>query len=91
MGTALFSLGKLLITPGAMKACAAFTMPPLTLFVRHATGDWSGMSADDQAANRAAITDGSRIFSAYQVGEERFFVITEADRRSTTILLANEY
>lgn len=91
MERTLFPLGKLFITPGAMAACATFPMPPLVLLVRHASGDWAEMSADDQEANRKATTDGSRIFSAYQYGEHRFFVITEADRSSTTILLAHEY
>lgn len=91
MGTRLFRTGQLFSTPGALKACASFPMPPDVLLVRHVTGDWSDMSKDDQAANRAAIEEGSRIFSAYQYGEHRFFVITEADRSSTTILLAHEY
>lgn len=91
MTKALFRLGKFYITPGALAACDAFPMPPPLLITRHATGDWSEMSEEDQQANRQAIEDGSRILSAYQVGARRFFVITEADRSSTTILLAEEY
>ena len=91
MARALFSVGRTLITPGALEACMAFPMPPELLFVRHVSGDWQDMDRDDQAANRRAIDEGSRVFSAYQVGEYRFFVITEADRSATTILLAEEY
>ncbi len=91
MPRALFPLGQTFITPGALEVCHSFPMPPDVLFVRHVSGDWSEMSQDDQRANLAAITDGSRIFSAYQVGDQRFFVITEADRSVTTILLAEEY
>lgn len=91
MATALFPLGELFITPGAAKACAELPMPPLVLLVRHAEGDWDDMSSEDRMANRRAITQGSRIFSAYQIDEHRFFVITEADRARTTILLAHEY
>jgi hypothetical protein len=87
---ALFPIGALYITPGALRACQSFPMPPDLLIVRHVTGDWGDMSRDDQAANRRAIDDGSRIFGAFQYGEYRFFVITEADRGSTTILLAGE-
>lgn len=65
-------------------------MSPLELLVRHGTGDWSEMSAMDQASNTNAVQDGSRILSAFQVNDERFFVITEADRSSTTVLLARE-
>jgi hypothetical protein len=89
--TALFPIGKVYITPGALAACASFPMPPDVLIVRHVGGDWQEMSKDDQVANKNAITDGSRILSAYQVGDDRFYVITEADRASTTILLAAEY
>ena len=56
-----------------------------------ATGDWSDMSSEDRSANRRAIRDGTRIFTSAQVGEYRFFIITEADRSATTILLAEEY
>lgn len=91
MTKALFRLGKFYITPGALAACEDFATTPPTLITRHALGDWSEMSEDDQQANRRAIDDGSRIFSAYQVRNRRFFVITEADRSSTTILLAEEY
>ncbi|MBS0436503.1 MAG: hypothetical protein JSR75_16715 [Proteobacteria bacterium] len=49
------------------------------------------MSSMDQASNTNSAQDGSRILSAFQVNDERFFVITEADRGSTTILLAREY
>jgi len=91
MAKALFPLGRTYITPGALAVCQSFPMPPDLLFVRHVSGDWSEMSVEDREANQGAITDGSRIFSAYQVGGERFFVITEADRSSTTILLAEEY
>jgi hypothetical protein len=91
MAKQLFPTGALYSTPGALEACASFPMPLDVLIVRHVTGDWCDMSTDDQAANRRAIDEGSRIFSAYQYGEYRFFVITEAGRGSTTILLADEY
>ena len=91
MPHALFPFGVTYIRPGALAACQSFPMPPDVLFVQHATGDWSDMSSEDQSANRRAITDDTRVFAAYQVGEHRFFVITEADRSATTILLAEEY
>lgn len=86
-----FPLGKVYITLGALRACASFPMPPEVLLTRHVSGDWSEMSLDDRFANTCAIHDGSRIFSAYQLGDDRFFVVTEANRATTTILLAHEY
>lgn len=91
MAQALFPLGRTCITPGALEACLSFPMPPDLLFVLHVTGNWQTMDHEDQVANRKAIDDGSRVFSAYVFGSSRFFVITEADRSSTTILLAEEY
>jgi hypothetical protein len=55
------------------------------------SGDWAEMDSDDQQANRDAITHGDRIFSAYIVEKTKFWVITEADRSVTTILLPSEY
>lgn len=90
MATALFRLGELYITPGALKACASFPMPPDVLLVRHVSGDWREMSPEDRKENEDAIARGLRILSAYQVGDHRFYVITEANRSKTTILLAYE-
>lgn len=91
MAAELFSLGALFITPGALAACASLRVPPSSLVVRHVTGDWAEMSADDRRSNTKAVQEDSRVFSAYQVGTDRIFVITEADRSATTILLAEEY
>lgn len=91
MGTALFPMGETFITVGALNACAAYPMPPAVLLIRHVTGDWRELDAEDRLRNEEAIREGTRVFSAYQFGEERFFVITEADRSRTTILLAHEY
>jgi hypothetical protein len=91
MAKALFPMGSLYITPGALAACKSFPVPPDLFFVRHVGGDWAEMTPEDQETNRRAIRVGARIFSAYTLGEVRFWVITEADRSSTTILLPEEY
>lgn len=91
MATALFRMGKIYITVGILRACASFPMPPEVLIIRHATGDWAEMSKDDHHANTRAIHDGSRIVSAYRIGDERFIVVTEGNREKTTIALMHEY
>jgi len=58
---------------------------------RHATGDWGELCAFDRRQNERALRAGERILSAYPVGEERIWIITEADRSVTTILLPEEY
>lgn len=89
--TALFNLGKCLATPAARDELSELNYSPLDLLRRHMSGDWSEMDEDDQQSNRDAITEGSRVFSAYTIQGTKFWVITEADRRSTTILLPSEY
>ena len=89
--TALFSLGRTVQTPYAKEELHRLNYSPLDLLRRHMSGDWSEMDVEDQQSNREAITEGSRIFSAYTVHGTKFWVITEADRSSTTILLPSEY
>ena len=59
---------------------------------RHGTGDWGDLSADDVAANSEALKDGDRLLSSYSdVFDFKVWVITEADRSVTTILLPSDY
>ena len=88
----LFALGRTLATPGAMLVMQQLDVSPLALLSRHQRGDWGNLDKEDKQANDQALTLGDRIFSAYQVAEMvKFWVITEADRSATTILLPEEY
>jgi len=87
-----FALGHVVMTPGV----AALEIDVLSYLDRHAHKDWSGLDRHDRRANEQAIKNGGRILSAYDVlladGErERIWVITEADRSSTCLLLPSEY
>lgn len=85
-------VGNVATTPAAFRLMLMNGVDPYTLLNRHATGDWSEMDAEDQQANRDAARTGLRVFSAFWVNEhERVWVITEADRSSTTFLLPDEY
>lgn len=87
---AKFALGRLLITSGA----ALQIPPPEAEFAlrRHVTGDWGDLCPEDREANDIAVEKFYRIFSAYQSqAGVKFWVITEADRSATTILLPEEY
>jgi hypothetical protein len=90
---ALFALGTVVATPGALERLQEFRLLPFMLLLRHQYGDWGDMETEDKAANDAAIANGSRIFSAYKPGqtETTLWVITEADRSSTCILTPDEY
>ncbi len=62
------------------------------LLRRHANGDWGDLSPDDRRANEQALKTGARVFSVYDLKSGvKLWVITEADRSSTTILLPEEY
>lgn len=88
----LFTLGQTVATRGALAAMQQAAISPLALLSRHQRGDWGNLDNEDKQANDQALTLGDRIFSAYQVTEAvKFWVITEADRSATTILLPEEY
>jgi hypothetical protein len=64
---------------------------PFELLARHATGDWGELCAFDRRQNEAALREGYRVFSSYDVQAGTVWIITEADRSITTILLPQEY
>lgn len=83
-------LGRVVITPGAL----ATLMPDAaaTGLKRHAAADWGDVGKEDQRLNDEALRDGERLLSAYSDCKgTKFWVITEADRSMTTVLLPAEY
>jgi hypothetical protein len=88
---ALFDLGQLVATPGALDTMERYGINPLALLARHLTGDWGDLSAADKRENDFSVTRHLRILSAYGQGDEKLWVITEADRSVTTILRPDEY
>lgn len=90
--TAKFRMGMLYATPGALDALETADESSSVFLNRHATGDWGEVSADDGQANEFALENGLRIFSVYRLGDgTKIWIITEADRGVTTILLPSEY
>jgi hypothetical protein len=87
----LFQLGAVIATLSALDLLDRAGINATAYLTRHQTGDFGTLSPPDLQENHAAITYGSRILSAYDVGRERLWVITEADRSSTTLLLPSEY
>jgi hypothetical protein len=87
----LFPLGELVATPGALKVLGDHNVSPGELLRRHQSGDWGELAEEDWHENRLSLREGHRIFSTYKVGNEKVWIITEADRSSTCILLPLEY
>lgn len=99
MSAPLFPLGQIVATPGALDA-SRYPGQFLELLARHVRGDWGRVDPEDAEANTFAVTQGDRILSAYPIdpglpcagyGENCVWIITEADRSVTTILLPDDY
>jgi hypothetical protein len=87
-----FPLGHLYATPGALRAVQAAGDDLLAYLARHAPGDWGDVDDEDWLLNDQALVAGTRLLSAYRLRDgTKVWVITEADRSSTTVLLPDEY
>lgn len=88
----LFSLGSTVATPGALQALIEAGDSPAAFLARHVSGDWGEVGPEDAKENERSVKEDFRILSAYRTSKgERIWVITEADRSSTCILLPEEY
>jgi len=83
-------LGQIVATPAAL---GAVSQPNIVAALRrHAAGDWGDVTPDDRAANDDALKSGERILSVYRSATgTTFWVLTEADRSATTVLLPDDY
>lgn len=87
-----FPLGKLIATPAALAALVESGQSPIPFLDRHVRGDWGDCDAHDSAANDLALKEGERIFSVYHTAKGvKIWLITEADRSSTCLLLPADY
>jgi hypothetical protein len=89
---AKFSPGRVVATPGALAAFQASGDDPLAFLFRHVSGDWGELDEHDTRENELSLQSGWRILSVYTLSNgERVWIITEADRSSTCMLLPSEY
>jgi hypothetical protein len=89
---ARFALGETFITPGAQEALEISGETAITFLRRHISCDWGEISDEDARENEASLRDGFRLLSAYRTNKgQKIWIITEADRSATTILLPSEY
>jgi hypothetical protein len=83
-------LGRLYATRGLIAAVEEEEFR--SALVRHALCDWGEVCDEDKAANDRALLDGARLLSVFHSRDWiRFWIITEADRSATTVLLPKEY
>ena len=89
---ARFALGQTFITPGAEEALQIAGQTPIEFLRQHMSCDWGEVSQADAEENELSLRDGFRLLSAYRtVKGQKIWIITEADRSATTILLPSEY
>jgi hypothetical protein len=88
----LFSLGQLVATPDALAEIEASGDSLVGYLNRHVTGDWGDLDEHDRKENDLGLKHDLRILSAYILSSGvRIWIITEADRSSTCVLLPEEY
>ena len=84
-------LGKVVATPGALKLLLEAGEDPFDYLARHASGDWGEVCSFDRRQNEIVLREGFRVFSSHETTAGKVWIITEADRSVTTILLPEEY
>lgn len=90
----LFQLGQLVYTASVQNLIEKEIISNIDLFNilrRHAKGDWGDLCDEDRQVNQSALADGDRLLSSYTINKTVFWIITEADRSVTTILLPEDY
>ena len=94
---ARFPLGHVVATPGALDLVRTHGLDVIALVHRHASGDWGDVSEHDAQANDRSVSGdgtspgGTRVLSAYETRGGKLWIITEADRSATTVLLPSDY
>ena len=87
-----FPLGQVCATPGALEALGRSAQEPGFFLAKHVSGDWGDVDQEDWQENELSLREGFRILSVYTtLLGEKLWVLTEADRRVTTLLLPAEY
>jgi hypothetical protein len=88
----LFPAGRLVATPGALALLEQVNKSPLEFLSRHLRGDWGDLCQEDKTENELSLKFGFRLLSSYPITDtEKLWIITEADRSVTTLLLPTEY
>lgn len=89
----LFNLGQIVATPGALRELEENNVDMQGLLHRHVNGDWGCVPEEDAVENKLSVEKGYRVLSSYLLNDrgDKLWIITEADRSSTCLLLPEEY
>jgi len=87
-----FELGQIVATPGALATLKKAGQQPGEFLTRHVHGEWGDLPDEDRKENEYSLEHGFRLLSAYKTNAgDKLWIITEADRSVTTLLLPEEY
>lgn len=90
--TPKFPLGEVVVTPEALNALQRAGQTPAFFLRKHVNGDWGDVGAEDARLNDQALQEGGRVLSSYRtLRGDSLWIVTEADRSSTCLLLPEEY
>jgi hypothetical protein len=88
----LFPFGQVVATPRALALLNEVNKSPVEFLSRHLRGDWGDLCQEDKTENEMSLKCGFRLLSNYPVTPtEKLWIITDADRSATTLLLSEEY
>ena len=87
----LFALGQVVSTPAVLAHLTEHRIHALAYIHRHQCGDWGSVPPEDALENDLSVLNGLRVLSSFEIAAERVWIITEADRSSTTLLFPSEY
>ena len=87
----LFPLGQVVATPAVIAHLTEHRVQLAEYIRRHQCGDWGNVPPEDAGENDFSVLNGLRVLSSYEIVAERVWIITEADRSVTTLLLPSEY
>ena len=87
---AIFRLGRIVATPCLLKSINQDEI--LAGIRRHQAGDWGDLREEDRRENDLCLNNGGRLLSVYHSAKGvKFYIITEADRSATTVLMPEDY
>ena len=86
-----FAAGAIYVTVGVIESINNETHRVIPLIGRHLNQDWGDVCEEDKQSNNQALINGGRLLSSYTLDDETIWIITEANRSATTILLPSEY
>ena len=87
-----FELGQIVATTTLFNYCKEKRFLLLPYLLRHANGAWGSVCEEDKKENDESLKNGCRLLSQYELPDKtKFWIITEADRNSTTMLFPEDY